>query len=77
MIYAKFEGKDRKPRMHPGGQVIGDEWRIAAKAGGKGNWDNISLSYIELLCKTGRATNPIWHPDLTATDIGWYINEMP
>jgi hypothetical protein len=36
-----------------------------------------SLSYVEHLCKSGRVTNHEWHLDLTAIDIGKYIEGLP
>ncbi|KAN0129863.1 hypothetical protein V8E53_012335 [Lactarius tabidus] len=76
-IYLKYVDKERKLCLHPVAQAIADEWRNAKRAGRPASWDVIRVSYVEHLCKSGRVTNCEWHPDLTAIDIGKYIEGLP
>jgi hypothetical protein len=73
----KYVDKERKPHLHPVAQAIADEWRNAKRAGRPASWDIIRVSYVEHLCKSGRVTNCEWHLDLTAIDIGKYIEGLP
>jgi|ERR1700677_405894 hypothetical protein len=73
-MYEAYRDKDKKPRLHPVAQALGDEWRRAGQLGREGEWDNINVPYVEQLCKNARGSNPDWHADLSMLDLSKYIN---
>jgi hypothetical protein len=76
-VYEKYRDKERKPRLHPVAQAVGDEWRNASKVGQQGNWDKITLSYVENLCENGKRAEPDWHDDVNSLDLSQYIAGLP
>ena len=64
------------PRLHPIFQLMGREWKDALENGWQPCWSIFTNAYIKQACDQVTITNPEWHLDLYATNLGTYIAGM-
>jgi hypothetical protein len=76
-LLKKYCGKERVPRCHLMIQVMAEVWRKAEAAKRSPSWGGITVTYIDQVCQITWAANPVWHEDLTDTNISWYLAGIP
>lgn len=53
------------------------EWKAASQEGRQPRWDIFTEAYIKQVCDEVAINNPLWNPDLYATDLSLYMAGMP
>ncbi|KAN0135974.1 hypothetical protein V8E53_006135 [Lactarius tabidus] len=68
----------KHPRLHPAGQLFGQEWTQSQRNKRPFNWSGLTIDAVIDGCVKTRAVplNAQWHPHLTAVDISEYLREI-
>ncbi|KAN0141127.1 hypothetical protein V8E53_000883 [Lactarius tabidus] len=77
-IYGKYSPTGKHPRLHPAGQLFGQEWTQSQRNKRPFNWSGLTIDAVLDGCAKTRAIplNTQWHPHLTAADISEYLREI-
>jgi hypothetical protein len=77
-IYGKYSPTGKNPRLHPAGQLFGQEWTQSQRNKRPFNWSGLTIDAVIDGCVKTRAVplNAQWHPHLTAVNISEYLREI-
>ncbi|KAN0127899.1 hypothetical protein V8E53_014247 [Lactarius tabidus] len=77
-IYGKYSPTGKHPRLHPAGQLFGQEWTQSQRNKRPFNWSGLTIDAVLDGCAKTCAIplNAQWHPHLTAADISEYLREI-
>ncbi|KAN0130664.1 hypothetical protein V8E53_011557 [Lactarius tabidus] len=77
-IYGKYSPTGKHPRLHPAGQLFGQEWTQSQRNKRPFNWSGLTIDAVLDGCAKTHAIplNAQWHPHLTVADISEYLREI-